>query len=617
MENRQLILFVVLSVLVLLGWEAWQGASAPREPAVAEAPAGPSAEAGGPAPGEDRPPAPEGAAAQQRSAGALARGDRVRVRTDVLAAEIDTVGGDLRRVELLRYPVSLDRPEEPFRLLDDEPGRVFVAQTGVLARTGPSPDHHARFRPEGERYALSEGARELRVPLRWRQGDLELTKTYVFRRDSYVVTVEHRLRNLGAEPWRAFPYRQIQRDRTEPASLLLPTYVGGVVHGEELKYEKVSFDDLADEPLDLDLTGGWVAMMQHYFVAAWLADPGQRNRVYGKALPGDRFLLGMTAPAVEVPAGGELTWTARLYVGPKVAERLAAAAEDLDLTVDYGKLTFLAKPLFWLLAVFHDWTGNWGVAIILLTLAIKLAFYKLSEASYRSMANMRRLQPKLQAIRERYGDDRQRMSQAMMELYKQERINPFGGCLPVLVQIPVFIALYWVLLESVELRQAPFVGWIRDLSAKDPYYVLPLLMGVTMFLQQRLNPAPPDPVQARVMQALPFVFTLFFAFFPAGLVLYWVTNNVLSIAQQWHITRRLEREAERARQEARARKAARAAEEEGSGAGQEAARAEGGDRQPEVAARRPGGPSAGRARGGKADGGKGRGGRGKGRRRKR
>jgi YidC/Oxa1 family membrane protein insertase len=284
-------------------------------------------------------------------------------------------------------------------------------------------------------------------------------------------------------------------------------------------------------------------MIQHYFLSAWIPDAAEPNLYYTKVLPPARYVLGLVGPELTVPPGQTQLFSSRLYVGPKLQDHLAEIAPGLELTVDYGMLTVLAKPIFWLLKRIHDLVGNWGWAIIILTLLIKLAFYKLSETSYKSMANMRKLAPRLQALKERYGDDRQKLNQAMMEMYRKEKINPLGGCLPILVQIPVFIALYWVLLESVELRQAAFILWLKDLSSPDPYYVLPLIMGVTMFIQQKLNPAPMDPMQAKVMMILPFVFTVFFAFFPAGLVLYWVTNNILSIAQQWVITRRVEQAA--------------------------------------------------------------------------
>jgi YidC/Oxa1 family membrane protein insertase len=337
-------------------------------------------------------------------------------------------------------------------------------------------------------------------------------------------------------------YQQLQRipPTKDDNSQFVYTYTGGVLSSPEKRYQKISFEDMTEEPVQLDIQDGWAAMIQHYFVAAWVPPAGQVDRYFARGVGNNRFVIGMTGPATEIPAGGSSTLSSQLFVGPKIQDRLEKLAPGLELTVDYGWLTIIAQPLFWLLKNIHALIGNWGWSIILLTMLIKAVFFKLSETSYRSMANMRKLQPRIQAIRERHAGDKQKVNQAMMDLYKREKINPMGGCLPILVQIPVFIALYWMLLESVELRQAPFMLWIQDLSAPDPFYVLPLLMGVSMFLQQRLNPAPPDPIQAKVMMALPVVFTVFFLWFPSGLVLYWLVNNILSIAQQWVITKRVE-----------------------------------------------------------------------------
>ncbi|HHH36466.1 MAG TPA: membrane protein insertase YidC [Gammaproteobacteria bacterium] len=550
MDNQRVILFFVLSFVLLLMWQAWQEdyGTSPGEPASSRTASQEQA------PAADVPQAPAAAGANNTPADArvpspkedlLEKGRRIRVVTDLLDVEIDTHGGDLRRADLLAYPVSTAQPDVPFRLMEDGRQRVFVAQSGLLSPQG-APDHHAIYKAAQAEYRLAEGADELRVPLVWESGNgLRVTKTYIFHRDRYVVDVEHRVENGTGQPWQGMQYRQFQR--TEPTdaekSAFIYTYTGGVIYSPEEKYEKISFDDMREADLSRDIKGGWGAMIQHYFVGAWIPDQEEQNHYYSKAPQGRPFVLGLVSPRAEVAPGATTLFHSRIYVGPKEQKRLKAVAEGLDLTVDYGVLTFIAKPIFWLMGYIHGVVHNWGWSIVLLTLLIKLMFYKLSETSYRSMANMRRLQPKIAALRERYGDDRQRMSQAMMELYKKEKINPLGGCLPMLVQIPVFIALYWVLLESVELRQAEFIFWIKDLSTKDPYYILPLLMGATMFVQQKLNPPPPDPVQAKVLMALPFIFTLFFAFFPSGLVLYWVTNSALSILQQWYITRRIEKAA--------------------------------------------------------------------------
>jgi YidC/Oxa1 family membrane protein insertase len=323
-------------------------------------------------------------------------------------------------------------------------------------------------------------------------------------------------------------------------SQFLYTYTGGAIYTPEEKYEKISFEDMESSKLSMEVKGGWVGMLQHYFLGAWVPPAEETDHFYSNVLPGQRYVLGAYTPSISLAAGGSHIFSSGFVAGPKLQDELEAIAPGLDLTVDYGWLTVLAKPIFWLLKSIQGVVLNWGWSIILLTLIIKLVFFKLSETSYKSMANMRKMTPRIQALKDRYGDDKQRLNQAMMEMYKKEKINPLGGCLPILVQIPVFIALYWVLLESVELRQAPWILWLQDLSIKDPYYVLPIIMGISMFIQQKLNPAPPDPMQAKIMMSLPFVFTIFFAFFPSGLVLYWVTNNILSIAQQWYITRQIE-----------------------------------------------------------------------------
>ncbi len=549
MDNVRLLLWGALALALILAWEAWQRDYGPRP----EPPAPPAAQqgaAGGSAGPTARPAdVPEGPASPEAPpAGAQTPGrglpsaGRVRVETDVVRAELDLRGGDLRRLDLLRYPVAVDRPDEPFRLMDDTGPRLYVAQSGLLGPGSRAPTHHARLRAAADRYGLAAGAKELVVPLVWEgPGGLRVEKRYVFRRGDYLVRVEQRVINGSGEPWRGRAYFQLQRGAgADPSkSRFLYTYLGAAYYTPDDHYEKLPFKELAERPLARDVRGGWVAMVQHYFLGAWIPPEAQTVRLYSRVLDGPRYVVGVVTPPQVAPPGGETVFAAELWAGPKLQERLSEVAEGLELTVDYGILTVLAKPLFWLLKLIHGVVGNWGWAIVLLTLLIKLAFYKLSETSYRSMAKMKKLAPRLQALKERYGDDKQRLNQAMMELYRKEKINPLGGCLPILVQIPVFIALYWVLLESVELRQAPFLLWIRDLSTPDPYYVLPVLMGISMFLQQRLNPTPMDPVQAKVMMALPVLFTVFFAFFPSGLVLYWLTNNVLSIAQQWVINRRL------------------------------------------------------------------------------
>ena len=538
-------LFVALSFVVLLLWQAWVKDYGPQ-PQDSVAP-GTQQTAADTAGAEDLPAAPAGAKTPVGSVPeeiALKRGEEVHVTTDLLEVVIDTTGGDLRRADLLAYPETTQPDSPPYRLFNDTLPDLFVVQSGLRTTDGEEPTHHASYSAPQTQYRMAAAADELQVPLTWRSSaGVEVTKLYTFHRGSYVVDIDFIVNNGSASDWHGRQYRQLQRTEVVLAgqSKFIHTYLGGVLYSPEEKYEKIKFDEMAKVNLDREITNGWVAMIQHYFLGALIPDTGELDRYYTKALSDARFVIGMISPSQTVAAGESTEFHTRLYAGPKLQDDMAEVAPGLELTVDYGILTVLSQPLFWMLKYIHKVVGNWGWAIVLLTVMIKLAFYKLSETSYRSMANMRKLAPRLQSLKERYGDDRQKLNQAMMELYKKEKINPLGGCLPIVVQIPVFIALYWVLLESVELRQAPFMLWLQDLSAADPYYVLPLLMGVTMLIQQKLNPAPMDPIQAKVMMVLPVVFTVFFAFFPSGLVLYWVVNNTLSIAQQWVITRRIEK----------------------------------------------------------------------------
>jgi YidC/Oxa1 family membrane protein insertase len=552
MDNQRLILFVALAIVIMMLFSAWQKQNAPQQPVVTSEPAQtadmavpppvPQAEPQA-VPAETPPPA---AAAPKAPAG-----QHLKVETDLLRVEINTAGGEISRVALPAYPVSIKQPKVPYQLLDDRLPDLFIAQSGLVGDAGTSaPDHHALFQAQRDNYRLAAGSDEIKVPLRW-TGDngISVIKTYTFHRNSYVIDLDYQVVNGGGQAWKGRFYRQLQRTKVAERgqSRFIYTFMGGVVSTAKDPYQKIKFEDMATwKPEQSYDKGGWVAMIQHYFLAAWIPDADAANHFYTKALTDDRYLIGLSGPEKTIAPGQSADFHSRLFAGPKDQNRLEAVAPHLRLSVDYGMLDILAKPIFWLLEKIHGFVGNWGLAIIFVTLLIKLLFFKLSETSYRSMANMRRLSPKLQALKERYGDDRQKMSQAMMEIYKKEKINPLGGCLPIVVQIPVFISLYWVLLESVELRQAPFFLWIVDLSSKDPYYVLPLLMGASMFLQQKLNPAPMDPMQAKVLQFLPLIFTAFFAFFPSGLVLYWVVNNVLSISQQWYITRKIERQGAKA-----------------------------------------------------------------------
>jgi len=548
MDNQRIILFLALAIVVLFLFDAWEQKNNPQ-PVVVQQTVQPSvttpSESGIPA--QDMPEVAASAPAatpQLASQAATVSDQRIRVVTDVLDMDLETVGGDLRRAFLLKYPINLEE-NQPFPFMDDNLPQLFIAQSGFLSNE-EAPDHRSKYIASKTDYRLEDGQNELRVPLVWKSedGQITVTKTYVFRRGDYLVDVIHDVTNQSGQEWRARSYKQLQRTEYDSPnkSRLLYTFTGGAVSTPQEPYEKIDFDEMSEWKAEQSYSkGGWIGMMEHYFTAAWIPKKEDVNHIFTRVINETRFVLGMTGEEKVVAPNSSQSFSSQLYIGPKDQDRMEEIAPNLKLSVDYGVLTFIAQPLFWVLQWIHSYVGNWGWAIIFLTLLIKLAFYKLSEASYRSMANMRKVSPKFQAIRERYGDDRQRMSQAMMELYKKEKVNPMSGCWPMLVQIPVFIALYWVLLESVEIRQAPFMLWIQDLSSKDPYYVLPLLMGASMYIQQKLSANPSlDPMHQKIMQFLPIIFTLFFMLFPAGLVLYWVVNSVLSILQQWYIMRKIE-----------------------------------------------------------------------------
>ncbi|MES9969117.1 MAG: membrane protein insertase YidC [Candidatus Thiodiazotropha sp.] len=554
MDNIRLILFFVLAFVGLLLYQAWQqdyGPKSQARPQTADGSVTPdvvdsSSESVPTVEVKAELPAAAGPGTEDASAGST-QAQVVRVDTDLLKLEISTRGGTVQKALLLDYPESLDQPDIKVELLTSREPDIFIAQSGLIgSEAGKAPNHEAVYQAQQTQYKMADGSDELTVPLTWSNSDgVRVTKQFTFRRGSYLADVEYLIDNQSTTGWAARDYGQLQR--MEPSSdgngFTTYTYTGGVFYNPKDKYEKVDFDDMAKKKLNVESDQGWLAMIQHYFLSAWIPPKDQVEHYYTNALSGGKYLIGSYSPTVTVTAGESATLTRQLYIGPKLQDQLEVIAEGLELTVDYGWLTVIAKPIFWLLKTIHNWVGNWGWSIIILTLLIKAAFFKLSETSYKSMANMRKFTPRIQAIKDRYGDDKQRIQAAMMELYKKEKINPLGGCLPILVQIPVFIALYWVLLESVELRQAPWILWIESLSEKDPYFILPLIMGVSMFVQQKLNPAPPDPMQAKILMTLPFVFTIFFAFFPAGLVLYWVVNNLISIAQQWYITRKIEQAA--------------------------------------------------------------------------
>lgn len=564
MPNMRPFLIVALVVTLYFIWEAWQrdyGPQAPAPTAVTEPAAAPGADAAAVPQLAEVPEAPATATALPTQSGTPAPASiasdsaRITVETDVLRVTIDTRGGSVIDAELLAYPIDPKNRADVVHLLADGADRLFVAQSGLVGAAGSpaAPDHLAVFEAPQRSFRLDGSANELRVPLTWTGPDgIQVVRTLSFTRASYVIEQRTELTNNAAQPWIGSEYRQLQRVapvRSSRFSFTDPeqyAFVGASWYSPENRFEKLKFDKFAGEPLARAFAGGWSAMQQHYFFAAWLP-PATDMTQYSTAVlassnTAPRYLIRQMTPAVSVAAGASANFDSRLFVGPKLQEKIEDIAPGLVYTVDYGLVTFISAPLFWVLEHLHRLVGNWGVAIILLTILVKALFFKLTEAQYKSFAKMRKFAPRLQALKERYGEDKQKLNQAMMELYKKEKINPLGGCLPILVQMPVFIALYWVLLESVELRQAVFIpGWIDNISARDPYFILPVLNAVAMFASQKLTPtAGMDPMQARLLQMMPLIFGVMFAFFPAGLVLYWTVNSVLSLAQQWIITRRIE-----------------------------------------------------------------------------
>ena len=544
MDSLRLFAAMVFAVSVFLLFDAWvkernPQPAAPQDTAQQAVTATPSPTLPPGAPTPASPGAPPAKVAASSSASLPV----ITVRTDVLNAEIDPVGGVLRRLEFSRHKDKVDKNKK-FVLFEQSADHTYVAQSGLIGEN--LPNHTTVYRAAATDYQLGDGSDEVTVTLTAPEANhIAVTKRITFQRGSYLINESFELVNGGSDELKPFAYFQFLRDGKPAAgdSKMVPTYTGAAVYTDQSKFRKVNFGDIdkgnAEYPKHVN--DGWIAFVQHYFVVAWLA-PGETAReFYMRALGNGLYTAGVIVPAGSIAPRASGQVDMRLYAGPQEQEKLATLAPGLELTVDYGWLTVIAAPLFWVLSAIQKWVNNWGVAIIILTLIIKLIFYPLSAASYKSMAKMRVLGPKMQKLKEQYGDDRQRMQQAMIEMYKTEKINPLGGCLPIVVQIPVFIALYWVLLASVELRNAPFMLWITDLSAQDPYYILPVLMGITMIIQTSLNPTPPDPVQAKVMKIMPVVFSVFFFFFPAGLVLYWLVNNILSIAQQWQITRAIER----------------------------------------------------------------------------
>ncbi len=467
----------------------------------------------------------------------------IEARNDVIDLHIDPRGGDIVQLGLLTYS-QRQGSQQPFLLLQDEPQHTFVAESGLIGQDGPDAQaQRPLYTTSAPVQSLAAGSQTLDVVLHYETPQVAIDKIYQLTRGSYVVKLSYHIVNKSQYPWSGRLFAQFKRDDSADPSaqsgLRISSFLGAAYWTKDKPYNKIALKSLGKDALQLQEKGGWIALVQHYFVSAWVPDAGSVTRYSTRAQDGMNYVSMIGSPLTLAP-GQSLATSVHLYAGPKIQHDLAALSPGLDLTVDYGWLWPIAEALFWLLVHIHDLIGNWGWSIVVLTMAVKGLFWPLSAASYRSMAQMRKIAPEMQRMREQYGEDRQKLSQAMMEFYRKEKINPLGGCLPMLVQMPVFIALYWTLMESVQLRQAPFIGWIHDLADMDHLFILPLVNGLTMYIQQHLNPAPADPTQAKMMKLMPIIFTGFFLFFPAGLVLYWVVSNMISIAQQWVITRRIE-----------------------------------------------------------------------------
>jgi len=561
MDNPRLYLWIAFALLLWMNVVQWERdyekpAAAPAAAGSAAAPAAPTAAPAAtsssqlPAlPPDSGATAPAATTAAAAAGPAPAEQRKVRIVTDVLDLDVSLQGGDLLRADLLTYPQDKRAGSPPMRLLSTEEGAFSIVRSGLRAAGGGAePDHLATYSAAATEYRLQPGAQELRVPLTWTNGQgVTVTKTFVVRPGQYAIDVEYTVNNASPASWKAASYMQFLRHVYSQKRSMFDVesyaYRGPAVFDGQ-KYRKLNVDDSDDAKFQELATGGWMAEMQHHFVSAGVP-PANQQYEFSLRREGDHSLVSYRGPVQTVAAGASAVIKERMFVGPKLQDQLKATGTKLELTVDYGKLTIIAQPLFWLLQQVHRFVGNWGVAIILVTVLLKLAFYKLTETSGRSMAKMRGIQPRIKSIQDRYKDDREQLAKQMMELYKREKINPVAGCLPIVVQIPVFLAFYWVLLESVEMRQAPFFGWIQDLSSKDPFFVLPIIMGIGMYAQFKLNPAPPDPMQAKMFAFMPVIMSVMMAWFPAGLVLYWITNTGLSIAQQWNINRVVAAEAKK------------------------------------------------------------------------
>lgn len=543
---RRMVLYVAVALIGVLIWDAWnkdhpqtpapQSVSSSNTPSSAATTPGfvPPSFSTTTTPGNTSPPATPPAAPTSQTPTVEQQG-LIQVKTDVLDVNIDTQGGNLVDAKLLKYDETLDEPRIPMPILNSDPSSLYLAQTGLKANNATQVEA-IHYSANQNQYVLADGQNNLTVQLTGTTASgLKVTKVFEFERGKYNIQMNYQLHNSGSQPWVGNIYQQIVRKNVPPkGSQHSRSFNGAAISSPEKPYEKLPFKKLNEVQINQNVQGGWVAMQQPYFLSAWIPAAEQANHFYS-SVTNDVYTLGYVGPQLQIAPGADVNQKSMFYVGPELPDNLKSIGKGLDLTIDYGWLWMISKAIFWVMDHVHSVVNNWGWSIIITTLIIKLLFYKLSEKSYVSMAKMRDIQPRLQALKDRYGEDKQGLSRATMEFYKKEKINPLGGCLPTIIQIPVFIGLYYVLIESVQLRQAPFILWIKDLSVHDPFYVLPILMGLSMFLQQRLSPPPPDPTQAKMMMFLPVIFTVFFLSFPAGLVLYWLVNNCASILQQWYV----------------------------------------------------------------------------------
>lgn len=530
MESQRNILLIGLLFVSFLLWQQWQTDKNPQPVATESSVAASTTVAN--SHGSDVPDADAGL-----PEAVVASKELITVTTDQLILKINPVGGDIVYSALVAHKLELDK-DEPFVLLEQTNDIYYIAQSGLIGRNGidSSVKGRAHYSSQAQQYTMADGQETLEVPLTYvADNGVTYTKVFVLHRGKFNIDVDYRINNTSSEQLQVQMYGQIKHSIKESeSSMIMPTYRGAAFSTQDTRYEKYSFEDMADKNLDKKTLGGWAAMLQHYFVSAWVPPANDQNTIFSSISAGGLANIGFRGAVYDIAPGSSQTIGAQFYVGPKDQAALSEISESLNLVVDYGFLWWLAVPIYKLLMIFQSFVGNWGLAIILITLTVRGLLYPLTKAQYTSMAKMRNLQPKLAEMKERFGDDRQKMGQAMMELYKKEKVNPMGGCLPILLQMPIFIALYWVLLESVELRHAPFMLWITDLSVQDPYYVMPILMGISMFLMQKMQPMAPtmDPMQQKMMQWMPVVFTVFFLWFPAGLVLYWLVGNIVAITQQ-------------------------------------------------------------------------------------